>query len=378
MVDETEFEVMEADDESRRIEESLNEEAAMAEKPAKKTRARKAATSKKEKLPNPAAGLLDALKFVSICQKKVGEQQVQFCIIANKWIAASNEVLTVAAPIAEDFECNAHTHQLIDALKQVHGDLQMVALSEHCLSVKSGNFTGLVPCIADGILNIDGPDASCALISDALKPALVSTASLTVENAPNEYLAGILLQANSAVGTDGATMIEHWHGLNLPTMLVPRQAALAVAKCPKVLTGFGYSGPTATFWFEDGSFIKTKLFKSNYPNYSIALDIENLNPFPIPEGLYPAVKLIEPFCQGGNVFFNEGFIYSDEEKTNASSYKFEAVPDNTTFSVKRLLQILPHAKSAHFYKERRCCYFFGENLRGALMECGQIEKQTKV
>jgi len=344
------------------------------EKPAKKTRARKAATSKKQKLPNPAEGLLKALKFVSVCQKKVGEQQTQFCIIANKWIAASNEVLTVATPILEDLECNAHTYQLIDALSKVQGDLSVVSLSESCLSVKSGDFTGLVSCLPDGIITVDAPDATCALVSDSLKHALMVTATLTTENAPSEYLAGVLLQANSAVGTDSAAMIEYWHGIDLPSMLIPRASALAVAKCDKPLVGFGYSGTTATFWFEDGSFIKTRLFENKYPNYKIALDVEGINAWPLPEGLFQAVKLLEPFCSTGNVYFNEGFIYSDELESQASTYKLEGVPNDTAFNIKRFLNVLPHATSAHFYKEMQRFFFFGTNLRGVLMECGKPKK----
>lgn len=365
MVDETEFEIMDAQDED-----DAREQLAAAMKPAKKTRARKAATPKKEKEPNPALGLLNALKFVSICQQKKGEQQDQFCIIANKWIAASNFVLTAATPIAEDFECNAHTYQLIDALKQVQGDLQVVALSENCLSVKSGSFTGLVPCVADGIVDVTGPDSNCASIPDTLKIALRVGAVLLTENAPSEHLGAVLLQANTAVGTDGAAIIEYWHGVNLPTMLIPRASALAIAKCTKVLTGFGYSGPSATFWFEDGSFIKTRLFESNYPNYRAPLDVEGINAWPLPDGLFAAVKLLEPFCSTGNIHFNNGLIYSDELESEASSYKLEGVPNDTTFNLKRFLTIAPYAQQAHFYKEKRCFYFFGENVRGALMECG--------
>ncbi len=371
MVDEVEFSIMDAEDESRLIDiEEARRAKQVLDAPVKKTRARKAATAKKDAKVNPAAGLIAALKFVSVCQKKVGEQQVQFCIIANKWIAATNGVLTVATPIAEDFECNAHTYQLIDALTKAKDDLQVVSLSDSCLSIKSGDFTGLVPCIPDGVLQIDGPDPSCAIVNDVLKAALMSTASLIVENAPNEYLAGVLLQADSCVGTDGSAMIEHWHGINLPCMLVPRQAAIAIAKCPKLLVGFGYSGPTATFWFEDGSFIKTRLFGSNYPNYKSVLDIEGINAWPLPEGFFAAVKSIAPFCSTGNVHFNNGFIYSDELETEASSYKFEGVPGGTTFNLKRLLQLEPYAQKVHFFTERRCLYFFGENVRGALMECG--------
>lgn len=367
MVDETEFDIMGAED-GELAQGQLAAALQGVNPPAKKTRARKAATAKKEKKINPAIGLIEALKFVSVCQKKAGDQQVQFCVINNRWIAAGNEVLTVATPIAEDFAANAHTMQLIDALKQCKDDLQVVVLNEGCLSIKSGDFTGLVPCIGDGILNIDGPDGTCAAISDALKPALLSAASLTVENAPNEFLAGVLLQANSCVGTNGSAILEYWHGINLPTMLVPRQAAVAIGKCDKVLVGFGYSGQTATFWFEDGSFIKTRLYEPKYPNYAMFLDVEGINAFPLPDGLFEAVKLIEPFCTTGNIFFNEGFIYSDDLKTNASSYKLEGVPDQTAFNVKMFLALQPYAKQAHFFKEHKKVFIFGDNVRGCLVE----------
>ncbi|WEL95552.1 hypothetical protein [Xanthomonas phage vB_XooS_NR08] len=339
------------------------------EKPKGKSRARKQAeNTTAKKTANPAASLIAALKFISVAQKKAGPVNIQFCHIAHNWAAAFDGVLTVAAPIEEDLTACPHTLQFIDALSKAGDELSITQLTANTLAVSSGVFRALVPCVAFDEVPIMPPDPQCAVIDDRVKAALAAVAGLATDGAPNATYAAVLLQAGSAVATNGAALLEAWHGIDLPPgLMLPKAAASAIAKASKALTGFGYSQSSATFYFEDGSFIKSQLYGERYPNYASVLDVPNLNLWPIPEDFYRGVRAIESFSPNGHVFFEDGAVLSRMHKEEASTYRIEGLPERMGFSAKLLLSVEHAFKKAHFDAETNKVIFYGDNVRGAVM-----------
>ena len=333
------------------------------EAPKKKHRARRTKTT----AVNPAASLLAALKFVAVAQKKAGTVQQQFGVISGNWAAASNGVLTVATKVEEDLSACPHTYQLIDALSKVGEDLSITQLSPTSLAVVSGAFRALIPCVGFGDVGITGPDERCAVIDDRIKSALECVLPLATDGAQHAHLAAVLLQSGSAVATNGHVLAEYWHGIDLPPMLIPKASAVAILKAGKALTGFGYSGPSATFWFEDDSFIKTQLFAEQFPNYQPLFNCKGLNPWPVPEEFYKAVRSIESFSRSGIVYFENGVLASNEQETEASTYKIEGLPEGMGFNAKYLLMVESSFKNVHFDEQSNKAFFFGENVRGVLM-----------
>ncbi len=354
----------------------INENVPIPEKP-KKSRARKAATAKKKSF-NPALSLIDALKFVSVTQKKAGPVKVQFSLICNHWIVASDDVLTVAHPIEEDLKACPHTLQLIDALQEVKDELSITQLSQNTLCISSGVFKALVPCVLDSELFILGPDPWCAVLDNRIKETFTALLPLVTENALRTEYGCILLQANTAVSTNGSALLEYWHGIDLPPgLLIPKVAAVAISKVARNLTGFGFSEHSATFYFENGSFIKTQLYKENYPAYASLFEVD-VNPWQIPAEFFNGVKAVESFSEEGAVFFKDGYILSQSNKEEASSYKVEGLPEGMAFNIKNLLLVKHAFNKVNFFPEHKRVLFFGENIRGILMSLDLEQEKAYV
>lgn len=342
---------------------------AEAEKP-KKSRARRQAASKtpKNKTANPAASLIAALKFVAVAQKKAGPTNVQFAHVAHNWAAVFDGVLTVAHPIEEDLQACPHTLQFIDALSKADEELAITQLGPNTLSVTSGVFKGLIPCVGFDEVPIPAPDPQCAVIDDRIKAAFAAVAGLAQDGAPNATYAAVLLQAGSAVATNGAALLEYWHGIDLPPgMMLPKASAVAVAKAGPALTGFGFSPSSATFYFENGAFIKTQLFGERYPHYAGIFEVPGLNAWPVPPEFFKAVHAVESFSPNGNIFFEGGAVTSNIARDQASTYKVEGLPERMGFNAKLLSSVESHFKSVHFDAATNKVIFFGENVRGAVM-----------
>jgi len=332
---------------------------------------------RKKKAPNPAQSLLDAIKFIKPCQKKAGTPQQQFCCIKGNWIAASSNFLTIGTKVEEDLEACPQTTQLEEALKQVEHTVSIAQVSDTTLSVVSGELKALIQCVSVDQIAITPPDPRVAFCDDRIKAAFSVLAPLATEGASNAVYASVLLQSGSAVATNGPALVEYWHGIDLPSILVPKQAVAAIAKTKKSLTGFGYSGSSATFWFEDDSFIKTQLYNEQYVNYEQHLEGNNLEPIELHEDFFKATKTISKFTKSGIVYFENGKLASHELEQEASTYSIEGLPDGLSFNTKWLLMVESVFKKVHFDYSNNVnaegesilprAYFFGENTRGILL-----------
>lgn len=335
------------------------------EQPKKKVRGR----ASKAKPVSPAQSLIDAITFISNAQKKAGEPNQTHCAMSGGWVCAFDGVLTIGAKIEEAIHAAPNTFKFLAALKQVENDISITQLSQNSLAVTSGDFRAIVPCVELGEISckIAGPDAPCAAISDDLALALGDVMPLATEGAATALFGGILMQANTVVATNGHVIFESWHGIDLPPgLVIPKAAAKAITKAKKKLVSFGYSASSATFYFDDESFIKTQLFNFRYPEYAHTLTNDS-GWSPLPEMFFDALKAVTPFVEGNKVYFKNGMIVTDYREDVASTYHIENLPEGLIFNHKYLMLIKPLAKQVAFVEEPAKMMFFGDRTRGAIM-----------
>lgn len=323
-------------------------------------------------VPNPAQDLINALKFIKPAQAKAGTVQQIYSMISGHWLAASNGILTIGVKIQEDLTACPHSYDLLEALGNCEGDLSITQLSARNLSIKSGNFKAIIECCEPSELTITGPDSNVAQINNQIKFAIDVVMPLAIEGAMNAAYSAVCLQAGSAVATNGSALIEAWHGVDLPPgLMLPKAAALAVARSGKALTGFGYSSSSATFWFEDGSFIKAQLYKERFPEYKHILDRAR-NLWLVKKEFMHAVKAIAAFSRNEIIYMDKGLLSSREGES--TSFKTEGLPDGMAFNAK-FLMLCEHAiKHIAFDKANNELHFSADNVRGCLKAVGEMKK----
>lgn len=324
-------------------------------------------TKKKTEEPSTAtAAFVSALKFISAAQKDIGSPFQTHAQIANKWAVAFDGVLALGHPIEEELTACPHTLRLIDALAKCGEALSMTQLDSGRLSIKSGAFKANVPCVGFEVMSSVQPDPPIATIDDRLKLAFEAVAALASDNAQHVVTASILLRSGSAVATDRSLAIEYWHGIDLPPGLVlPKSAVAAVMKVSKPLARLGFSNSTVTFWFEDGSWLRTQLYNEAWPDIDRVLN-QASNPWPVPTNLAVALDAVMPFSEDGLVRFDGGILRSHDIDGLGASYEVEGLPKGLKFNAKRLKLLLQHATKVDFTSKSGVAFFFGDSVRGAL------------
>lgn len=314
----------------------------------------------------PASELIAALKFVAVAQHATGQIYQTHCALGGGTVVAFDGTIAAGQRINEDLTACPHTHRLIDALTKCGDSLAITQIDNGRLSVKSGNFRAFVPCVARDMLLAIQPDPPVAAIDDRLRTGFEIVGNLAADASEHVVTASILLQAGSMVATDRRVMIEYWHGIDLPPGIVlPKAGAAAVVKTKKPLVSFGFSENSATFYFNDGSWIKSQLYSVAWPNISRILDV-SANPLPLPDNFYAAVDAVSPFSESDDLHFTDGFMRSHPVDGIGATYEIAGLPAGVVYKAKHLKLVQPYIKTVDFSGKNGIAYFFGDNIRGAI------------
>jgi hypothetical protein len=316
----------------------------------------------------PSSSLLDALRFVGSILKAEGTVNETHVLLKDNHAVAFNGVLAAGCKIQEDICCAPNNKLLIDALSKCGDNLSITQIDQSRLSIKSDKFKAIVPCINPELLTVAIPNSSIAPIDDKFKTAIEAVGVLANENADNVVAASILMNGQSVIATNRVVIFEAWHGLDLPPGLALPKAIVAPLNNSKKLAKFGFSKSSATFYFEDESWIKTQLYAGVWPDLKGILD-GDCKPLVVPNDFWKALEAVTPFTPDGLVHFENNRLQSHPSDGVGASYEVKVLLKGPIFNAKQLKLIQPYAKEIDFSAPARngtMLKFFGESIRGAI------------
>jgi hypothetical protein len=311
--------------------------------------------------------LIDALKFISLAQHEKGSPLKTYCQLSDGFATSSDGILTASHKIEEDLEARPHTTKLIAALTNCGKNLSITQLENNVLAIRSGKYFAHVPCHDDEISKFV-PDQPVCPISNSIKEGFAHIGHLSQEAAATVYQSSILLRSGSMISTNGIACLEYWHGIDLPTIVVPKSFVSAICKINKPLVNLGFSQSSVTFWFDDESWLKTQLFADPWPDIDQALNMAELSIIKRPLVFYKALRAVEDFVEDGRekgvVYLSEYGISSHLNRTEGACYDMKNLGE-IALSIRQLKNIETSCDQIAFDKHR--LFFFGDKVRGVLM-----------
>lgn len=317
-----------------------------------------------------SSSLIEALKFVNLAQHEKGSTLKTFCQLSDGFATSSDGILTASHKIEEDLEARPHTAKFISALNNCGKILSITQLENNMLTIKSGKYFANVPCHPnDEEISKFLPDKALYPITNAIRDGFKHIGHLTEEAGPTVYQSSILIRTGSMLSTNAMVLLEYWHGLDMPTIIVPKSFINAICKINKNIVMFGYSQSTVTFWFEDESWLKTQLFAGEWPDVDGILNMPEINLSDLPKGFYKALSAVEDFAEDGkekgNVYLSELGISSHREQNQGANYELKGL-GNICVNIRQLKNIESSCKQVAFDNGQRIL-FYGENVRGVCM-----------
>jgi hypothetical protein len=319
--------------------------------------------------------LLQAMRFVGLSQRSVGSPEQTHCRMFNQWVSASNGIISTGHQITEDIQCCPHTATLADALENLpQATFVLSLLEDNRLAIRAEAFEAIVHCLNSTDLPTVGPDPASYLCDNRLATAMEIAGLLATDGAQKVINATIQLRNGSVVASNGNVILEAWHGVAMPALLIAPKAiataaSRAMGKQGKGLARFGYSPASLTLHCEDGAWLKTQLYPADteLPDLLRWLEV-SATPVEIPEGFFELVKRLEPFSEDGQILFSHGEVRVT--KQSLSTYALETAKwlrgISMSFSIKSLLTIQPYVKKVHFNAANGVTIFYGDTVRAAV------------
>lgn len=301
----------------------------------------------------------------------------------NHKAVAFDSIIATGINIDEDLSACPQLYLLLEAVLQCEPEYAITQLTPEKLKVAGNDFQAYIDCLKPELLSWSFPDAAMVGLDDRLIPALKKVVTLVNPVGETVLEQSVQLNAGSCLSSDRTTILEAWHGQNLPDgMLLPKCAITALVKAKKPLKAFGYSGKTATFYFQDDSWIRTQLYQDQWP--AVVKNSLNCrkNPRAVPPKLFEACDKVSPFSIDGRVY-----VCGDQ----ISSHPFGTVQEGSALKLPigstHLERSYPihcmdiASKYAVLWDEAArldATYFEGENIRGIISHQTAIDNDDDI
>ena len=317
------------------------------------------------------SSLLTALEFCSVVSEKNGAVYETHIGLKNNWAIAFNGIVAAGSPIVETLACYPHNLLLIEALSKCDDNFSLTQLDNGRLSIKSGKFKAVVPCLDPDLMQKAEPDPQIVGITNKFKEAVDAVGVLASTSGQHVLTHSVLMNGPSVIATNRVMLVEYWHGLDLPPNVpLPKEFITALVKCKKNLTGFGYSRSSATFYFEDGSWLRTQLYSDEWPDVSRILN-RQANLWSIDPSFFKALEAIAPFSEDGNAYSDLNLLKSHADDGAGASYECSGIPKGFVYPIKQLLIMKPYCKRIDYmanglHNSSYCLVFEGDFMRGVI------------
>ncbi|MGZ9112266.1 MAG: hypothetical protein ACXW3X_14610 [Rhodoplanes sp.] len=318
-------------------------------KPPRKARKAKA-------VPEATADLLAPIRWAALAQGTTADW-MSHCQIANGWVMAFDGAVAAGHRVPVDWVANPHTRRLLAALERATAAVGLV-VDEGAITVTSGPLRVRVPCLPV-LADISFPIDPVVPASDILLAAIKTVAPLVRENATTVLEAAIEIADGCATATDRRALLQVWHGVQTPRLVLPRAAANVLVKRDG-LTGVAVSDGKATFWFGDDKWLRFNLYgDETFPNVERIFDMPG-NPTPLPQGFSEAVEALLPHVGEDGKMSYDGVLTAGE-----SSYELGPRIEPALVNAASLALVSKCATTADFHVDGKAI-FYGDKLRGAL------------
>lgn len=312
--------------------------------------------------------LLAAINQLSLILSEEGSPLETHVQLRQGLATAFNGILAAGEPIVEDLIAAPNAYLLKEALSKCGQNFSITQLEER-LSIKSDKFRALVPCIPLEDLQTAFPDDPSALLNPSFAASMEAVNSIPEPNEDRIMVRSILVDSGSLIATDAKIMLEHWHGIDLPKLILPRTVIEPLIKNKKKLTEFGFSNSSCTFHYEDKSWFKSQVCAKTWQDVRPILD-KKANAHAIPEGLFEALDAIDPFSETGYVYFDSNVVRSHPiGQDTGATYEVYGIPKGPILNIDQLKILRPYIRTIDFLVPNGRYYmtiFYGDKCRGAI------------
>lgn len=307
--------------------------------------------------------ILSLMRTITKLQPKAGAVHHTHVTIRDGRLSATDGIVVINVPVPLDLNLVPNSIKLRDALVLIGDEDASFVEVDGELSISSSSSNVVVECTGSGFAE-PTPDKNEIPVTDKLLAAMSTAATATDPGSDKAIFRGVCLLDECVYGCDGKIIIEAVHDCpGVKGIIIP----VATLKALKLLgkpCGLGYSHSSVTFWYEDGSWLNSRLFDTKYPD-TMGLFDPMANPRPIPEGFFDAIKKVMRFDSNGYILLKDGRITVGKRVGT----KVDGVTDGGRISGELLCRCDKWADLIDMSNNKRKATLIGEGARATIMKC---------
>lgn len=333
--------------------------------------------------------MLKELRFVmgAVAKKDLVVAMKHFCI-ENGTIRAYNGSLGLCAPIAIDINCKPKAKELVAAISHCSDDhtTTLTLTDKGRLRITNGAYRVFIDCLEEETPHVQPEGDTVRIDGAAWRRAFENLLPFVGNDASRPWTNGILLHAQSAFATNNVIVSQFWIGIPLPlTLNIPSDAVRELLRIGEDPTHVQVTDRSITFHFDNGKWIRTGLFETNWPELTKILDVPN-NPVEIKPEFFAGLEAIKPFLNKQNeVYFRNGKLHTSHDDSDQAGASYELVdfPHVGCYALPMLELLNGTARSIDFSTYPGPCLWFGDFIRGAIIGRriagdGQIQRDETI
>lgn len=313
--------------------------------------------------------MLKELKFVmgAVSRKDMIPEMKHFAIEGGR-VRAYNGTIALCSPIPFNIDCYPKADMLYKAIASCDETVTLSMTPAGKLSVKSGVFRALISCVEKSDVHLEPTGDSVACDGDVLLKAFKLLEPIIGEDASRPWANGILLRGQSAFATCNVVLCEYWMGITFPHVVnIPAAAVREVVRVGEAPASLRMDDNSITFVYDDGRWIRSQLFSTEWPDLSKVLD-KPCNATPIDERLFPALDKLKPFTdKSDRVIFKPGQVTTHDNEEEGGHIELDDSVMQGIYSREMLMLLRGVATEADFTTYPKPCLFYGDRLRGAIV-----------
>lgn len=316
--------------------------------------------------------MLDQLKFVqrALARRDIIPTLTHFRIEDGR-VSAFDGNLSLSAPVDIGFNAAPAGSLFLQALNACD-DTVSLSLVDKKIHVRSGSFRTVVPCVDLADVPTSLPCGSVISTPTSLLTALQTLEPFIGTDASRPWACGIWLHGQSAFATNNVIVVEYWLGVDLPDSNIPASAVRELLAVKKELVSLQVSDESITFHYEDGRWIKTNLYSTQWPNIWQVLDpaCDGATFSEVPAGLKEACEKLVRFNDKHDVrCYLRGQDVSTTQRgleEGGALVELAGLPHKGCYNTAHLAKVLTVAKGVDWERHKRLP-FIGDRLRGVMV-----------
>lgn len=315
-----------------------------------------------------------AVEFLKYCEAgDHAEEYAKHVIFINGYAYRFDGVLACAYPSQDDIAICPEFEPFNKALKKVGSDFQIQVaddelsvvgkkLKAHVYGLQKNEYVTLPPNMP--IYAVD---------NDKFRKQLAKIVNIAKDGSEHVVTSSILLNGPTATATNRNLIAQVLTGTqaDIP-LIIPKRTITTLLKTAIPIVSIGYDETSVTFWFENGAFMRSQLYKEgwNIEQAESLLPTNFDDHTSLPREFFEAAETIADLGDTNVLHFTAKGVADLPNDKIASVYKIAFNDKPATLNAELLALVAGHCDKCLIHNTTLQCFplatFTGEDYRAAL------------